>query len=54
MFLVLGHIDISDRNVKFRIAIENEFLNLATFLSGVLTIPFGVLVALKGWSMRWA
>ena len=36
------------------LAIENEFLNLATFLSGVLTIPFGVLVALKGWSMRWA
>ena len=34
------------------LAIQNEFLNLATFLSGVLTIPFGILVALKGWRMK--
>ncbi len=34
------------------LAIQNEFLNFATFLSGVLTIPFGILVALKGWRMK--
>jgi hypothetical protein len=36
------------------LAIQNEFLNLATFPSGMLTIPFGMLVALKGWRMRKA
>lgn len=34
------------------LAIQNEFLNLATFPSGLLTIPFGIVVVLLGRRMR--